>query len=66
MLFIIVYPQGVTCLKWLPVEIDPTGVQVLIGYADGVLRLFAIESEGDSITGGGGNIYKVTKSLSAR
>lgn len=46
-------------------QLDPSGILVLIGYSDGVLRLFAIESEGDSL-GGGGNIYRVTRSLSAR
>ena len=38
---------------------------MLIGYGDGVLRLFAIESDMDNVRGGG-NIYSVTKALSAR
>ena len=46
---------------------DPTGNQVLIGYADGVVRLFALESETDSTgMGGASSMYKLTKALSAR
>ena len=39
-------------------------MQVLIGYSDGVVRLYGIESENDAIIGG--HIYKVTKALSVR
>ena len=46
---------------------DPTGNQVLLGYADGVVRLFALESESDPTSGGGASsMYKLTKALSAR
>ena len=59
------YSAGVTCLKWLPLDLDPTGVQILIGYADGVLRLFALESDTD--TGAGGKtVYRLTKALAAK
>ena len=59
------YSAGVTCLRWLPLDLDPTGVQILIGYADGVLRLFALESDTD--TGAGGKtVYRLTKALAAK
>ena len=59
------YSAGVTCLKWLPLDLDPSGVQILIGYADGVLRLFALESDTD--TGAGGKtVYRLTKALAAK
>ena len=45
---------------------DPTGNQVLLGYADGVVRLFALESETDATGGGSSSMYKLTKALSAR
>ena len=46
---------------------DPTGNQVLLGYADGVVRFFALESESDPTSGGGASsMYKLTKALSAR
>ena len=45
---------------------DPTGNQVLLGYADGVVRLFALESETDPTSMGGSSMYKLTKALSAR
>ena len=44
---------------------DPTGNQVILGYADGVIRLFALESENEATTGSG-SVYRLTKSLSAR
>ena len=50
--------------KAFKLQQDPTGMQVLMGYDDGVVRLYGVESETDSIRGG--NIYKVTKALSAR
>ena len=45
-------------------QYDSSGMQVLIGYEDGVLRLYGIESESEPIIGG--NIYRVTKALSVR
>ena len=45
---------------------DPTGNQVILGYADGVVRLFALESETDSSTKSAGSVYQLTKALSAR
>ncbi len=42
---------------------DPTGNQVILGYADGVVRLFALETESDAKTG---TVYRLTKALSAR
>jgi hypothetical protein len=45
---------------------DPTGNQVILGYADGVVRLFALESETDSSTRASGSVYQLTKALSAR
>ena len=45
-------------------QLDPSGIQVLIGYEDGVVRLFAVETENDAISGG--NIYKITKALNVR
>ena len=44
---------------------DPTGNQVILGYADGVVRLFALETEQDS-KATGSSMYKLTKALSAR
>ena len=59
------YNSGVTYLKWLPLDLDPTGIQVLIGYADGVVRLFALESDTDA-AGGGKTVYRLTKALAAK
>ena len=47
-------------------QLDPTGIQVILGYADGVVRLFAIETEADSSQQSAGTIYKLTKALQAR
>ena len=44
---------------------DPTGNQVVLGYADGVVRLFALETENDTKSTGS-SMYKLTKALSAR
>ena len=43
---------------------DPTGNQVILGYGDGVVRLFALETESDSTKTG--TVYRLTKALSAR
>ena len=60
------YPAGVTCLQSVPLEIDPSGCLLLIGYEDGVVRLFAIESESASVSDAAvGGLYSVTKALSA-
>jgi hypothetical protein len=45
---------------------DPTGNQVVLGYADGVVRLFALESEQDPTNLRSGTMYRLTKALSAR
>jgi hypothetical protein len=45
-------------------QLDPSGIQVILGYADGVVRLFAIESDTDPSQSG--TIYKLTKALQAR
>ena len=47
-------------------QLDPTGIQVILGYADGVVRLFAIETEADASQQSAGTIYKLTKALQAR
>ena len=46
-------------------QLDPSGIQVVLGYADGVVRLFAVESETDpsQLTSG---IYRLTKALQAK
>ena len=36
------YTCGVTCMHWLPLALDITGTQVLIGFEDGVVRLYFI------------------------
>ena len=46
-------------------QMDPTGNQVILGYADGVVRLFALETESDTKSTGS-SMYKLTKALSAR
>ena len=51
--------------RWLPHELSGAMMLVLLGYKDGVLRLYEVESEGDSSIGGG-NIYKLTRSLTIR
>ncbi len=67
------YSSGVTCLRWLPVRHDPTGMQVLMGYDDGVVRLYGIETEEGGIGGAGGgagglagNIFRLTKALNVK
>ena len=50
-------------------QIDPSGCLLLIGYDDGVIRLFTIESESASASDAAGGLvglYSVTKALSAR
>ena len=49
----------------LYLQMDPTGNQVVLGYADGVVRLFALETENDTKSTGS-SMYKLTKALSAR
>ena len=53
-------------MSCLGFQMDPTGNQVILGYADGVVRLFALESETDSSTKSAGSVYQLTKALSAR
>ena len=36
------YNCGVTFMHWLPLSLDTTGTQVLIGFEDGVLRVYYI------------------------
>ena len=45
---------------------DPSGIQVLLGYADGVVRLFALESETDASGASGKTVYRLTKALAAK
>ena len=45
---------------------DPSGIQVVLGYADGVVRLFAIESETDPTQLTSGTMYRLTKALQAK
>ena len=59
------YGAGVTCLRWVPARHDPTGMQVLMGYEDGVVRLYGIETESESRIGSG-NIFRITKALSVK
>ena len=56
------YGSGVSFLMWLPLDMDWSGTQVLIGFADGVLRLYYIES---AITPGA-SLMKLMKSLSVK
>ena len=51
--------------SYFPFQMDPTGNQVILGYADGVVRLFALETESDTKSTGS-SMYKLTKALSAR
>ncbi len=62
------YSSGVTCLQWLPARHDPTGMQVLMGYDDGVVRLYGVDAETEAGGGGGGagNIFRITKALSVK
>jgi WD40 repeat protein len=53
------YNAGVTCVKWLPMSLDSTGTQVLIGFADGVLRLYYMYAGGSE-----GKFMSLMKSLS--
>jgi hypothetical protein len=46
--------------------LDPSGIQVLLGYADGVIRLFALESETDPSGASGKTVYLLTKALAAK
>ena len=53
----------------LSFQMDPTGNQVILGYADGVVRLFALESETDPSNlalGSTSSVYRLTKALAAR
>ena len=56
------YGSGVSFMMWLPLDLDWSGTQVLIGFADGVLRLYYIES---AITPGA-SLMKLMKSLSVK
>ena len=47
-------------------QLDPSGIQVLLGYADGVIRLFALESETDPSGASGKTVYRLTKALAAK
>lgn len=52
------YNCGITCMYWFPIDMDSTGTQVLIGFADGVLRHYYIMSSTSD-----GNLRNVMKSL---
>ena len=56
------YGSGVSIMTWIPLDMDWSGTQVLIGFADGVLRLYYIES---AITPGS-SLMKLMKSLSVK
>ena len=56
------YSSGVSYITWIPLDMDWSGTQVLIGFADGVLRLYYIES---AITPGS-SLMKLMKSLSVK
>ena len=56
------YGSGVSVLMWLPLDMDWSGTQVLIGFSDGVLRLYYIES---AITPGA-SLMKLMKSLNVK
>ena len=48
-------------------QINPSGRLLLIGYDDGVIRLFAVEfASATDAAGGGVGLYSVTRALSAR
>ena len=38
----------------------------MLGYADGVIRLFALESETDPSGASGKTVYRLTKALAAK
>ena len=54
------YHCSVTCMSWIPLQLDKTGTHVLIGFHDGVLRLYYIMSNAQE-----GNLVGAIKSLSA-
>lgn len=56
------YGSGVSYMTWIPLDMDWSGTQVLIGFADGVLRVYYIES---AITPGS-SLMKLMKSLSVK
>ena len=53
------YHCSVTCMSWIPVKLDHTGTHVLIGFNDGVLRLYYIMAATAE-----GNLLDTVKSLS--
>ena len=58
------YNSGVTSMHWLPLGLENSGTQVLIGFADGVLRLYYIYTYSiDETSGGEANLHFLTKAM---
>ena len=58
------YGSGVTSMLWLPLCLDTSGTQVLIGFADGVLRLYySYTYSMDETSGGEANLIHLTKAM---
>ena len=56
------YSSGVSCMLWLPLHLDRSGSQLLIGFTDGVIRLYSVASGSSP----GSSLMKLMKSLSVR
>ena len=56
------YSSGVSCMLWLPLHLDRSGSQLLIGFTDGVIRLYSVASGASP----GSSLMKLMKSLSVR
>lgn len=58
------YTSGVTSMFWLPLSLDNSGTQVLIGFAEGVLRLYYIYTYSiDETSGNEANLHFLTKAM---
>jgi WD40 repeat protein len=56
------YSAGVSCMLWLPLQLDRSGSQLIIGFTDGVIRLYWVASDSSH----GSSLMKLMKSLSVR
>ena len=56
------YSSGVSCMLWLPLALDRSGSQLIIGFSDGVIRLYSVASG----SAAGSSLMKLMKSLSVR
>jgi WD40 repeat protein len=58
------YSSGISSMLWLPHCMDSSGTQVLIGFADGVLRLYYIYAYSiDDNNGSEANLIHLTKAM---